>query len=73
MVDSDGEDRRYTGGKERISSINWSADGQRIFFRAKREAVSEQTQVFGIQRAGFRDRFQKRIGISFFGQRREAL
>jgi dipeptidyl aminopeptidase/acylaminoacyl peptidase len=52
VVDFDGNSRPYVSGEFDISAMAWSADGESIFFVAKRDADAEFNSLFEIGLGG---------------------
>ena len=52
VVDFDGQSRPYVTGKTDISAMAWSADGDSIFFVAKRDSKAKFNSLFEIAVAG---------------------
>lgn len=52
VVDLDGTSRAYVTGKVEIESAGWSADGEDIYFIARRDPEEEFTSLFRISLSG---------------------
>ena len=52
VVDFDGQSRPYVSGKTDISTMAWSADGESIFFVAKRDSKAKFNSLFEIAVGG---------------------